>query len=82
MIDDGATHNFLNYGLVKKLKLTQSPSDHKYMVSLANGNDKHVWDTVIKSVPLTIQGDAMRLDFQVMHITRADGFWGGNGYII
>ena len=66
MVDDGPPHNFLNYGLVKKLKLPQSPSDHKYMVSLANGSDKHVWDTVVISVPLIIQGYAMHLDFQVM----------------
>ena len=44
----------------------------KYMVSLANGSGKNVWDTVVKSVTLTIQGHAMHLDFQVMHITRVD----------
>ena len=37
MIDNGATHNFLNYMLVKRLKLLQSKYDHKYVVHLANG---------------------------------------------
>ena len=72
MVDDGATHNFLNYKLVKKLKLPQTPSEHKYMVSLVNGHDKTVWDTVVKDVALSIQDFDMHLDFQVMHITRAD----------
>ena len=40
MIDDGATHNFLNYALVKRLRLPETKSDHKYTVSLANGHDK------------------------------------------
>ena len=35
MIDDKATHNFLNYTLVKRLKLPQSKSNHQYVVHLA-----------------------------------------------
>ena len=30
MIDDGATHNFLNYNLVKKLNIKETKSAHKY----------------------------------------------------
>ena len=33
LIDDGSTHNFLNYTLVKKLRLPQDPSTHSYVVS-------------------------------------------------
>ena len=32
LIDDGASHNFLNYTLVKELKLLQTPSTHSYKV--------------------------------------------------
>ena len=72
MIDDSATHNFLNYSLVKRLKLTQTASEHKYVVSLANGYDQSVWDTVVLGVPLSLQGYEATLDFQVMHLARAD----------
>ena len=41
MIDDNATHNFLNYALVKRLNLPQSKSDHEYVVHLATGQDNH-----------------------------------------
>ena len=34
LIDDGASHNFLNYKLVKKLKLPQSASHHAYQVEM------------------------------------------------
>ena len=34
LIDDGASHNFLNYKLVKKLKLLQTSSSHYYKVEL------------------------------------------------
>ena len=34
LIDDGALHNFLNYKLVKKLKLQQTPSNHVYKVEM------------------------------------------------
>ena len=37
-----------------------------------NGDNKDVWDTEVKSVPLEIQGHTMMLDFHVMHITQAD----------
>ena len=70
--DDGSTHNFLNYTLVKKLKLPQVKSSHTYTVSLMNGDNKDVWDTEFKGVSLEIQGHMMTLDFYVMHMTRAD----------
>ena len=73
MIDDGATHNFLNYALVKRLKLPQTKSDHhEYVVHLANGQDTTVWDTVVKGVNLRMQDYVASLDFQVMHLARAD----------
>ena len=72
LVDDGSTHNFLNYTLVKKLGLPQARSSHTYMVSLMNGEDKDVWDTEVKDVALEIQGHSMVLDFHVMHMTRAD----------
>ena len=72
LIDDGLTHNILNYTLVKKLKLPQVKSSHTYIVSLMNGDNKHVWDTKVKGVSLEIQGHTMTLDFHVMHMTRAD----------
>ena len=76
MIDDGATHNFLNYALVKRLKLPQSNSDHEYVVHLANGQDSHVWDTIVKGVKLKMQDYEASLDFQVMHLARADIYLG------
>ena len=64
MIDDSATHNFLNYALVKRLKLSQSKFDHKYVVvHLATGQDSHVWDTVVKGAHLKIQDYKASLDF-------------------
>ena len=72
LIDNGSTHNFLNYMLVKKLKLPQVKSSHTYTVSLMNGDDKDVWDMKVKGVSLEIQGHTMTLDFHVMHMTRAD----------
>ena len=72
LIDDGSTHNFLNYTLVKKLKLPQVKSSHTYIVSLMNGDDKDVWDMEVKGVSLEIQGHTMTLDFHVMHMNRAD----------
>ena len=50
LLDDSSTHNFLNYMLVKKLRLAQVPSSHKYVVSLMNGIDTDVWDTEVKDV--------------------------------
>lgn len=72
MVDDCATHNFLNYSLVKKLKLPESPSAHKYVVSLAKGSDKKVWDTMIHGIEVDIQGYKENLDFQIMHLDRTD----------
>ena len=72
LVDDGATHNFLNYTLVKKLCLQQESSKHKYVVSLMNGNDKDVWDTIVKGVTLEMQNYTTTMDFQVMNMTRAD----------
>ena len=48
LVDIGATHNFLNYKLVKKLHLPQSPSSHKYLVSMMHGDDKDVWEMEVK----------------------------------
>ena len=75
MIDDGATHNFLNYALVKRLKLPQSKSDHEYIVYLATGQDSHIWDTIVKKACLKIQDYKASLDFQVMHLVRADVYY-------
>ena len=72
LVDDGATHNFLNYTLVKKLCLQQESNKHKYVVSLINGNDKDVWDTIVKGVKLETQNYTTTMDFQVMNMTRAD----------
>ena len=72
LVDDGATHNFLNYKLVKKLHLAQTPSTHTYTVSMMNGTDKEVWDTEVKNVALHVQGHTMHLDFHVMNMSRAD----------
>ena len=63
MSDDGATHDFLNHALVKRLKLLQLKSDHEYVVHLANGQDSNVWDTVVKGVELKIQDYKASLDF-------------------
>ena len=72
LVDDGATHNFLNYMLVKKLHLQQVPSRHQYVVSLINGNDKDGWDTMVKKVTLKMQNYSTKMDFQVMNMTWAD----------
>lgn len=76
LVDDGATHNFLNYAFVKRLKSPQSKSDHEYVVHLANGQDSNVWDTVVKDVKLKIQDYKDILDFQVMHLAKADIYLG------
>ena len=47
--------NYLNNILVKKLCLQQESSKHKYVVSLMNGNEKDVWDTIVKGVKLEMQ---------------------------
>ena len=50
LIDNGATHNFLNYKLVKKLKLAETKSSHRYVVSTTKGDDHDVWDTQVQQV--------------------------------
>ena len=76
-MDDGATHNFLNYKLVKKLKLLQSPSTCCYMVSTIHGYDCDVWDTKFDQVPLSMQGHDMVANFQVMNMSQANVLLGG-----
>ena len=76
LIDDTTTHNFFNYNLVKKLKLPQIPSSHKYIVSLANGYDKDEWDTVVNQVQVKIQEYEAFLDFQVMCLSTVDAILG------
>ena len=72
MVDDCTTHNFLNYSLVKKLKLPKSPSAQKYVVSLPKGSDKKVWNTMIYGIEMDIQWYKENLDFQIMHLDRID----------
>ena len=48
------------------------PNSHKYVVSLMNGIDTDVLDIEVKDVFLEVQGHTMKLDFHVMHMTRAD----------
>ena len=78
LVDDGSTHNFLNYKLVKKLCLPQDPSTHSYVVSLMNGSNKDVWDTEVRDVSLELQRHTMKNDFHVMNMTRADVVLGRN----
>ena len=63
LIDDGTTHNFLNYKLVKKLKLAETKSSHRYVVSTIQGDDHDVWDTQVQQVPVFVQEHTMVLDF-------------------
>ena len=72
LINDGASHKFLNYKLVKKLKLPQSASHHGYKVEMIKDHSTEIWDTYVSQVPLEIQGHTMHLDFQVMNMDRAD----------
>ena len=72
LIDDGATHNFFNYKLVKKLKLAETKSSHRYVVSTIQGDDHDVWDTQVQQVPVFVQEHTMVLDFQVMNMSHAD----------
>ena len=76
MIDDRVTHNFLNYTLVKRLKLPHSKSAYEYVVHLANGQDSNIWDTVVKGAKLKIQDYKASLDFQVMYLARANIYLG------
>lgn len=41
-------------------------------MSLINGNDKDVWDMQVKDISIEVQGHSMKLDFDVMHMSRAD----------
>ena len=72
LIDDGAMHNFLNYTLVKKLKLRETKSSHHYVVSTMKGDDHNVWDTQVHQGPLFVQEHTMVLYFQVMNMSRVD----------
>ncbi|MCO5565066.1 hypothetical protein L7F22_018737 [Adiantum nelumboides] len=72
LIDDGASHNFLNYKLVKKLKLPESQSNHSFRVEMIRNKDSEIWDKYVSQVSLEVQGHRMHLDFQVMHMDRAD----------
>lgn len=55
LVDD-ATCNFLNYKLVKRLKLPQTPCFDRYVVSTIQGDNKDVLDTRVNQVPLSVQG--------------------------
>ena len=70
LIEDGA--NFLNYKLVKKLKLPEIKSSHCYVVSTVTGDDHDVWDTQVQQVPMFVQEHTMVLDFQMMNMSCAD----------
>lgn len=72
MIDDSATHNFMNYALVKKLKIPQLASAHHYVVSMMHGEDKKIWDTMVSNLEIKVQGFKDKLDFQIMNMERAD----------
>ena len=72
IVDDGAMHYFLNYKLVKQLKLQQTPSTHRYVVSTIQGDDHDVWDTKVDTVSLSVQGHNMIVNFQVMNMSQAD----------
>ena len=54
LIDDGALHNFLNYKLVKKLKLQQTKSTHVYKVDMMSAHDSEVWDTFVAGVAFDV----------------------------
>ena len=72
LIDDGASHNFLNYKLVKKLKLQQTKSTHVYKVDMKSAHDSKVWDTFVSNVALDDQGHTINLSFHVMNMDRTD----------
>ena len=63
LVDDGATHNFLNYKLVKKMKLTLTPCSHKYIVEQMTRHDKGIWDIGGQGVEVNVQEHLMNLDF-------------------
>ena len=72
MIDDSATHNFISYSLVKKLKLPQHKSEHQYVVRMMHGQDNKIWDTMVSNLEIEIQGYKEKLNFQIMNMERAD----------
>ena len=76
LVDDGATHNFLNYNLVKNFHLLETSSTHTYVISMMNVGNKDVWDTVVKEVDVEVQGHPMHLHFQVMHMSQGDDVLG------
>ena len=67
LVNNGSTHNFLNYTKVKKLGLPQVPNSHTYILSLINRDDHNVWDKAIMGVQLELQDHIMHLDFHAMH---------------
>ena len=69
LVDNGATHNFLNYKLVKRLKLQQNPSTHRYMVSTIQGDNRTVWDTKVDRVFLSMQRHNIVVIFQVINMS-------------
>ena len=71
-MDNGSTHNFLNFTLVEKLILPQFPNSHTYIVSLINGDVIYVWDKAVMRVQLKVQGHIRHLVFHVMHMSRVD----------
>ena len=72
LVDDGATHNFLKYNLIKKLQLKEVPSSHKYVLEHMTIHDKDVCDKVVHGVELKLQEHTMTLHFQVMNMACAD----------
>ena len=68
LIDNGALHNFLNYKLVKKLKLQQTKSIHVYKVEMISAHDSKVWDTLVANIALVVQVHTMTFSFQVMNM--------------
>ena len=63
IIDDGALHNFLNYKLLKKLKLHQISSNHVYKVEIITALESKVWDSYVANVDLFTQGHTTTLNF-------------------
>ena len=56
LIDDGASHNFLNYKLIKRLKILETPSSHSYKVEMIWDKAlSKVWGTYVFKCPLEIQ---------------------------
>ena len=47
LIDNGATQNFLNFEVVKKLKLLETKNTHYHVAFTIQGDDHITWDTQI-----------------------------------